>query len=133
MGGSIVLGRLRTGESVYRLERPKGAHHCRLIVVCAKPDADRLRAALTGRLAVKRNGQSIFEQPLCPETLRQCHWLRDKYKGAFVAYFLHDEAMLDQGFTAKGEYTVEIVLSGQPPPDSTLWLFYLPWHLLGCF
>lgn len=122
------MGNLHAGESEYSIERPKASHHCRLIVVCAKADGERLRVALKGRAVIKRDGQIVVELPLSPETLKECPWFEDKDKGVFAAFFLHDPITLDRSFKAHGKYAVEIVLSGQPPSSSTVWFFYLPWH-----
>ena len=127
-GGSIKLGNLQTGETEYSLKRPKGSHHCRLIAVCAKTDAEGMRAALEGKAVVKRDGQAVLELAFSPDTLRECTWLDDRNKKLLAAYFLHDQTTLDQSIKEQGEYTVEITLSGQPPSDSTVWFFYLPWH-----
>lgn len=128
VGRAVKLGNLQMGEAEYPVKPRKGSHHCRLIAVCAKKDAEGMRAALKGKAVVKRDGQTILELAFSPETLKECPWFDDADKGAFAAYFLHDQATLDQSIKEQGEYNVEIILSGQPPSDSAVWFFYLPWH-----
>lgn len=125
-GGSVKLGDLHSGGCMYPLKRPKGAHHCRLIVTCAKVDRDRLHTALKGKAVVKRDGQSVAEFSFSPETVKECPWLKDKR--VLAAYFLHGETTLDETISKRGDYSVEVILSGQPPSGSAVWLFYLPWH-----
>ena len=83
---------------------------------------------MEGKAVVKRDGQAVLELAFSPDTLRECTWLDDRNKKLLAAYFLHDQTTLDQSIKEQGEYTVEITLSGQPPSDSTVWFFYLPWH-----
>lgn len=125
-GGAIMLGSLQHGMSEFAVKRPKGTHHCRLIVVCPKADANELLLALKGRVVVIQDDQIVTEFSIGPETVKQCLWFKDNQR--VVGYFLHGEATLDNSIYAEDNYTIEIELANQPPTDSRVYFFYLAWY-----
>ncbi len=87
--------------------------------------------ALRGHAMVRRNGEAALELPFGPEVLTRCHSFSQR-KGC-AGYFLHhhlddSRKVLDKTIKGKGICTVEMELSAQPPPGSTLWLWYLRWY-----
>lgn len=124
-GGGFQLGSLRKGTARFEFNRPAGVSFSRLIVVCPRPDGERLRASLKGKLSVKGSDGPGLEVSLSPGAVTECTWFKESEK--FTGYFLHWPNTLEQQVGRGRKILLELELAEDPPASARLWVFYLPW------